>query len=253
MNEQRIYNYRPLFGHYFLELQKFFATFTVSGVDQNQNQIKPIVLMGSPQAAFRKINTPISNASGSNPSMINSSANLPTINFIAMDFRRNYSMENPYVRYRASNLYKDNFGREKINVGYSSQSWEITYQVSVWTDSYKQRDDIMSKIFVMFRTDLTLPYYPDPVNYPKMRNWMEFRMDDNFSDDTNVEDLQEKESRKIVRSTFTINSRAILPYDLETIPTVLRIEIENKILDTQGSKLIFSLQNIDGEEVIILS
>jgi hypothetical protein len=253
MNEQRIYNYRPLFGHYFLELQKFFALFTISGTDQNDNQIKPIVMMGTPQAAFRKINTPLSNISGTNPSIVNSSANLPAINFIAVDFRRVYAMENPYVRYSTSSLYTDNFGRERTNVGYSSQSWEITYQVSVWTDSYKQRDDIMSKIFTMFRQDLTLPYYPDPINDPKHILWMEFRMDESFSDDTNLEDLQEKESRKFTRSTFSINSRAILPYDLEMMSTILRIEIENELLFKQNKKITFSLENINGEEVIILS
>jgi hypothetical protein len=253
MNEQRIYNYRPLFGHYFLELQKFFALFTISGVDQNDNQIKPIVMMGSPQAAFRRINTPMSNASNTNPSLINSSANLPAINFIAVDFRRVYGMENPYVRYSSGVISKDIFGRERIEIGYSSQSWEIVYQVSVWTDSYKQRDDIMSKILTMFRHDLTLPYYPDPVNYPNIKLWMEFRMDESFSDDTNLEDLQEKESRKFIRSSFTLNSRAILPYDLEIMPTVLRIEIENELLFKQNKKITFSLEVINGEEVIILS
>lgn len=253
MNEQRVYNYRPLFGHYFLELQKFFALFTISGVDQNNNQIKPIVMMGTPQAAFRKINSSATNISGSNPSIINSSANLPAINFIAVDFRRVYAMENPYVRYSKSTLYSDNFGREKTNVGFSSQSWEIIYQVSVWTDSYKQRDDIMSKILTMFRHDLTLPYYPDPISNPKFVLWMEFRMDESFNDDTNLEDLQEKESRKFIRSSFSINSRAILPYDLEIMPTILRIEIENELLFKQNKKITFSLETINGEEVIILS
>jgi len=253
MNEQRIYNYRPLFGHYFLELQKFFALLTISGVDQNDNQIKPIVLMGTPQAAFRKINTSNSNVSGSNPSMINSSANLPALNFIAVDFRRNYGMENPYARMTQYTRQTDNFGRETVLETYSPQSWEITYQVSVWTDSYKQRDDIMSKILIMFRHDLTIPYYPDPINYPNNKLWMELRMDDSFSDDTNVEDLTDKESRKIIRSTFSVNARTILAYDSNFISTILRIQIENDILATQGKNLTFSLETIDGEEVIVLS
>lgn len=253
MNEQRIYNYRPLFGHYFLELQKFFALLTISGVDQNNNQIKPIVLMGTPQAAFRKINTPNTNISGSNPSMINSSANLPALNFIAVDFRRNYGMENPYARLIEHTPRVDNFGRETILETYSSQSWEITYQVSVWTDSYKQRDDIMSKILIMFRHDLTIPYFPDPVNYPHNKLWMELRMEESFNDDTNLEDLQEKESRKVIRTSFSINARTILPYDSNYVSTILRIQIENEILAKQGRYLTFSLETIDGEEVIILS
>lgn len=252
MNEQRVYNYRPLFGHYFLEIQKFFALFTVSGVDQNDNQIKPIVIMGTPQAAYRKINTPLSNISGTNPSSINSSANLPAINFIAMDFRRVYGMENPYVRVYSSDLKKDNFGRETGIISYSSQSWEISFQVSIWTDSYKQRDDIMSKILTMFRHDVTIPYFPDPVNNPKYHIWIELRMDENFNDETNLEDLQEKESRKFIRSGFTMIGKAILPYDIHMMPTILRIQIENEKLAKNG-KLTFSLDVVNGEEIIILS
>ena len=253
MNEQRIYNYRPLFGHYFLELQKFFALFTISGVDQNDNQIKPIVLMGTPQAAFRKINTPLTNISGTNSASINSSANLPAINFIAVDFRRVYGMENPYARITGTTRTKDYLGRERVLETYSPQSWEITYQVSIWTDSYKQRDDIMSKILIMFRHDLTIPYYPDPINDPRKVLWMELRMDESFNDDTNLEDLQEKESRKFIRTSFTVNSRAVLLYDSNFIPTILRIEIENELLAKQGKKITFSLETINGEEVVILS
>ena len=253
MNENRIYNYRPLFGHYFLEIQKFFALFAISGVDQNNNQIKPIVIMGTPQAAFRKINTPISNISGTNPASINSSANLPAINFIAMDFRRIYGMENPYARVYSGDLRKDNFGRETSTISYSSQSWEISFQVSIWTDSYKQRDDIMSKILTMFRHDVTIPYFPDPVQYPKYHLWIELRMDENFNDETNLEDLQEKESRKFIRSGFTMIARAILPYDIEMMPTILRIQIENENLAKSGKYLTFSLDVVNGEEIIILS
>jgi hypothetical protein len=253
MNENRIYNYRPLFGHYFLEIQKFFALFAISGVDQYNNQIKPIVIMGTPQAAFRKINTPISNISGTNPASINSSANLPAINFIAMDFRRNYSMENPYVHVNRGKAPNDYLGREKVLISYSPQSWEITFQVSIWTDSYKQRDDIISKILIMFRQDLTIPYYPDPVNYPNEKLWIEIRMDESFSDETNLEDLQEKESRKFVRTSFTMISRAILPYDMNYVSTILRIQIENEILAKQGKYLTFSLETVEGEEIVILS
>jgi hypothetical protein len=253
MNENRVFNYRPLFGHYFLEIQKFFALFAVSGIDQNGNQIKPIVIMGTPQAAFRKINTPISNISGTNPASINGSANLPAINFISMDFRRIYGMENPYVRLTGSVRTKDYLGRERVLETYSPQSWEITYQVSVWTDSYKQRDDIMSKILTMFRHDLTIPYYPDPVNSPNDKLWMEIRMDDNFSDETNLEDLQEKESRKFIRTSFTMISRAILPYDSNYVSTVLRIQIENEVLAKQGKYLTFSIEEVNGEEIIVLS
>ena len=162
-------------------------------------------------------------------------------------------MENPYARMTGSVRTSDYLGREKILETYSPQSWEITYQVSIWTDSYKQRDDIMSKILIMFRHDLTIPYYPDPVNDPNKVLWMELRMDESFNDDTNLEDLQEKESRKFIRTSFTVNSRAILLYDSNFVSTILRIEIENELLAKQGKKITFSLETVNGEEIVILS
>ena len=60
-------------------------------------------------------------------------------------------------------------------------------------------------------------------------------------------------SRGVIPGIFVVNSRAVLLYDSNFIPTILRIEIENELLAKQGKKITFSLENINGEEVVILS
>ena len=42
-------------------------------------------------------------------------------------------------------------------------------------------------------------------------------------------------------------------YDMEYTSTILRIQIENEILAKQGKYLTFSLETVDGEEIVILS
>lgn len=253
MNEQSVWTYRPLFGHYFLELQKFFASFSSSKVDQNGNQVKPIVIMGTPTATFRKITSPGTNISSTNPSSYNGMVNLPVINFTVSDFRRVFAQENPYVRYKINNYNTNNFGKKEVLIGYSPQTWDLTFQVSVWTDTLKERDDLMSKILTCFRPDINLKHYPDPIGYPNEVLWMNFKMDESFTDETNNEDLQEKETKKIIRSSFGLICSAILPYDSQYVPIIERIEILQKIESKDDRKYVWSIETIDDEEIIIFS
>ena len=61
MNKQNS-AFRPLFGHYFLELQRFLASLIGFKNNENGEPIRPVVLMGTPSAAFRNIITPQSNS-----------------------------------------------------------------------------------------------------------------------------------------------------------------------------------------------
>jgi hypothetical protein len=253
MNEQSVWTYRPLFGHYFLELQKFFASFNSSKVDQNGNQIKPIVIMGTPTATFRKITSPNTNISSTNPSSYNGVVNLPVINFIVSDFRRVFAQENPYARYSMPSYNTNNFGTKEVMVGYSPQTWDLTFQVSVWTDTLKERDDLMSKIMTSFRPDLNLKHYPDPIGYPKQVLWMTFKIDESFTDETNNDDLQEKETKKLIRSSFGLICSAILPYDSEYIPLIEQIEILQKVQHNNDRRYVWNVENVDDEEIIIFS
>jgi hypothetical protein len=245
-------SYSPLFGHYFLTLQKFLASIKTTKRNENGEFIEmtPTVIMGSPQAAYRRIFSIDSGVSESNPRSINKQPNLPTINFIAMDFRRIFSQENPYARvsYGLTLDKKANF------IDTALQTWEISYQVSVWTESYRSRDDLISRIFTSFRGgEIGLKYYPNLLEDPNNFFWFTYRIDEMFQDETQMEELPEKDSRKLIKTTFIIKGESHLSYETSVVPTILDIEILNKEMEVLNKVERYSLEEIGGEEVVVLN
>lgn len=244
-------SYSPLFGHYFLTLQRFLAS--IKTAKRNEagefEMTTPIVIMGSPQAAYRRIYSLDSGISADTPKSINKQPNLPTINFIAMDFRRIFGQENPYVRIN-SRYDSEN----KINeINQALQTWEISYQVSVWTESFRSRDDLLSRIFTSFKGgEIGLRYYPNLIDDPQNFYWFTYRVDEMFQDETSVEELPDKDSRKIIKSSFIIKGDAHLSYETSYTPAILDIEILNKEMETRGEVTRYANETIDGEEVIVL-
>lgn len=248
--------FSPMFGNYFLELQKFLASFRTFKKDSstgNYNEISPVVIMGTPTAAYRAIFPAQSNVDENNPKQKNGQVNLPVINFIAQDFRRIFAQENPYAR--ATNGRRSSATAiETVEVFRAPQQWEITYQVSIWTEGYKQRDDLLSRIFTTFRGgDVGLIFYPDKSAYPDLFIPFEYRIDEQVNDETNLEELQEKEGRKFVRTSFVIRGKSQLHYDTLDVPLIKSIEVANEEWRSRGEVLRFDISVVDGEEVIILN
>jgi hypothetical protein len=211
----------------------------------------PVVIMGSPQAAFRKIYPPQSNTTVEE-AVVNGQPNLPLINFIAIDFRRVYSQENPYARMNSRAITQNVWSQDRTVVWYSPQTWTINFQVSVWTDTYKQRDDLMSKILTSFRHELCLKAFPDPDKLDDFY-WIELRMDDTFTDDTNLEDLGEKDSRKLIRTSFTMACTTALPYDATEFSLIKSIEVWNAHWKEHGETFRLDMQIIGNETVVVLN
>lgn len=242
MNEYNNYSYRPLFGHAFLTIQRFFTTFRGAKKNINDEDSSIICLMGTPQAAFRVISSADQNITSKNPGSFNGQANLPLINFVALDFRRVFGMENPYARitnHRTRSVSSID-GRERIETYPSPQTWVINFQCSLWTNGYKERDDLMSKILTTFRHEVGLKWYHDPVDDPGSWTWIILRMDESFTDDTNIEELSEKDSRKLVRTSWTMNCQLSLPYDIDSYTTIKSIQISE--LNAEENKLNSNLR-----------
>jgi hypothetical protein len=252
MNKQNS-AFRPLFGHYFLELQRFLASLIGFKNNENGEPIRPVVLMGTPSAAFRNIITPQSNSNYVSERSFAGITNLPLINFIATDYRRQYAQENPYAR-----LYTRNIDSKKTALAtYSPQSWDISIQISIWTDTFKERDDMMSKLVTSFRHELNLPFYPDPINFPNDTLWMTFRMDESFIDETIQDDLQEKESRRFIKSSFNVICNTILPYDSNYVPLLEWIQLISAAKIPAYAKNLqrftWRVKEVEGEEIVIFS
>lgn len=216
-------NFNFLFGDYFIELSRFFANFHTTVISfEGKNEYKPItypmiVMLGSPTAAFRRLENISNNTQdGKNT---NKMQKFPLLNFIPTSFDRVVGMEVPYARRftRISNDY--------TRVDFDIQRWNVTYQTSLWTSSYRMRDDILSKIFRSFPAgEMALQHFPDPNNQKYFLN-MEFKLEGSFSDTTDLETLDAKEARDIVRTDFTITGPAVLPYENHNINNVKYIDL----------------------------
>lgn len=216
-------NFNFLFGDYFIELSRFFANFSTTVVSfEGKNEYKTvnypmIVMLGSPTAAFRRLDSISNNTQdGKNT---NKMQKFPLLNFIPTSFDRVVGMEVPYAR-RLTRVSND-FTR----VDYDIQRWNITYQTSLWTSSYRMRDDILSKIFRSFPAgEMALRHFPDPNNQKYFLN-MEFKLEGSFSDTTDLETLDPKETRDIVRTDFTITGPAVLPYENHNVNNLKYIDL----------------------------
>lgn len=261
-----------LFSQYFLEIQKFFSkieAFTerpLNTINQNTNPnpitsnppriVRSIPGASKPSMPGASTNTPImipdklkvfygvpSAAYKRIMTMINGVPDLPIMNFWCADSRQ-YIGNNPFARtYNKKDI--DTSGPTwTIEKHWAPQHWELTYQCSLWTSSYAQRDDLIMKILLLFQgKETAIRYYDDP-NDPKRFLWMPLRIEDTFQDETELEGQQEKETRDVIRTSFTLIGKAILPYASEKVPVIKKIQADLNIENDTLYDPSFFIHNI---------
>lgn len=224
-----------LFGSYLINISEFFKTFSsfkVQDINEKGNiSYEPLrVIYGTPTAAFRKIQL----------KQENKVSDLPIFNFWCADFERLVSRENPFCRANLKGKFikegKSPYNQNTTYVGVTNdpQSWDLSLQCSLWTSTYKTRDDFMAKILMSFKGGtLYLPWLPDPLDTDDVY-WQEVRMDMNFSDETEVEGLDEKDPRAIIRTTFNLKTTVTLPYFIFWIPAIKSIQINDETFVTNS-------------------
>ena len=216
--------YQFLFADYILALSKWFSSFRTfkqiyDPKTGEYNDEIPVVIYGQPSAAYRTLTKDLNT--------INGKPRLPVISFFALNFTRVKERQNPYARY-TSNWMKN----ELLEEGdYASQSrapqvWKITYNVSIWTNNNKSRDDLISKIVRRFNTSLTLSYFPDPVTYPHHYIWMPFSMEEDITDSTEFEQLDETDTRDLIRTDFILTGESVLPLETKFYKAIKSVGIE---------------------------
>jgi hypothetical protein len=111
----------------------------------------------------------------------------------------------------------------------------------------------MSKILTTFRHEVGLKWYYNELINPNDFIWVVLRMEENFTDDTNIEDLPEKDSRKLIRTSFTFSCQTALPYDSNDRTTIKTIQVNdlNEIESRLNSPLRWDVLSDAGEELII--
>lgn len=217
-----------LFGSYLLNIADFFKrfkSFKIQEYDEHNNPVyEPLrVLYGTPAAAYRNINFKYTNKT----------SDLPVLNFWCADYERLVSRENPFCRVALRGKWKKEgknpYNGNTVYVGVTNdpQSWDLTFQCSLWTSSLKTRDDLVSKIWMCFKGGtMYIPWNPDPLDADEVF-WQECRMDISFSDETEVESLDEKDPRNLIRTSFTFKSTVTLPYFIFWIPAIKSIQIND--------------------------
>lgn len=64
--------------------------------------------------------------------------------------------------------------------------------------------------------------------------WQEVRIDMNFTDETEVEGLDEKDPRAIIRTSFNLKTTVQLPYFIFWIPAIKSIQVNDETFITNN-------------------
>lgn len=231
-----------LFGLYVVEIAKYFNTFRSFNIDDlkglpnpnakpgenpvtpNPNYGQPLplnVVYGSPRASMRKY-----------LARNNGMMRTPVMNFYGVDWVRRVEKEPVGVR-----LFNKKQAREtgKIEVFRPPMQFDVNYSFSLFTSSQQERDHILYQIYTSFpRNELSL-IYQDPTNPdPDDFIFIPLKIDLNAQDESELEGMSEKETRDIIRTSFTLTGSHVVPYPSVEYPAIKSIIFVDKMLDTNG-------------------
>jgi len=216
-----------LFGIYIIELGRFFkgifSNFKIQSTAEAQNAQ---VFFGAPRAAFRYY-----------MEEFNGVIKLPMINYNISNAERKPEFEKIVYMSAQSNNLNDPTAQGSI-MRYPS-IYEITYQVDMWTNNLRERDFMMHKIInkMPMGGNAWLMHYPDKENYPEVCLPMAHRLDMNWKDETELDNLDIKETRDRIRTSFSVTcTRAFVPYEIYEVPMVAWVGFESYVNEQNGNK-----------------
>lgn len=193
-----------LFGEYFATIKKYFERIK-SYRTENNVQVPLSVRYGTPAAAYRdEIQTVAKLIEDSKlDATFNGKIRLPMLNFFAQTWKRKLGREpihNPYlIRYE-----KDKEKYLKTQVPFI---FDVTINCSIWSASYRERDDLLFKLYSMFpRNEISLPHIPDKNDPYSSGTLINIIFNEDMTDATEIEGLDERETRDVIRTDFTMQT-----------------------------------------------
>ena len=210
-----------LFREYFVQIAKYFKQIKSYRIDdiktevsddgktinnENYNQLRKLqVIYGTPRAAFRSF-----------LKRHNGMMKLPVLNFVAIDLERRTDKEPTGAR----TFYVD---KEKAvaHVQRPPMQFDLTYQFYLYTEGVKEREHVLYQIYTLFpRGEISL-IYKDPTN-PDNEDYifMPLKLESNMADESELEGLDEKETRDVMRTQFTVHGQSIVPYPTREYPAI---------------------------------
>jgi len=224
-----------LFGNYVVEIAKLFKfQFREFQLTPQSEKLELQVYYGTPRAAFRYWYK-----------RFNGQLILPLLNFYGADFRRRYDKEHPDVFRNFSIKSSMDHNDGTVSVTKAPMHFDVTYQFSIYNNSARERDKLLHKIMQLFpRGQRSIRWYVDPDGHPEIFLFMPLSVDESFADETEIEGLDQTETRNIVKTNFTIVSSAVVPYDIYRVPAVTRVLVDNIIHEDEGRYTSLSVSNI---------
>lgn len=193
-----------LFGEYFATIKKYFQQIK-SYREENGGQIPMLVYYGTPSAAYRQEVKAVDElvAAGRLDKTFNGKARLPLLNFFGQTWKRKLGREpisRPYViRYEAD--------KEKYLKTMPPFVFDVTINCSIWAASYRERDDLLFKLYSMFpRNEISLPHIPDKNDPYHSGTLINIIFNEDMTDSTEIEGLDERETRDVIRTDFTMQT-----------------------------------------------
>lgn len=214
-----------LFGIYVVELGKFLRDKFKNFAVVHDGQSQPIattaqVYFGTPRAAFRYYYE-----------RFNGMIKLPMINYHLSTIERLPHFEPTYV------VFHNKDTLDRINGQIQSMRapgvFKLTYSVNIFNNSYRERDYMLHALFTAFpKGQVHLIYFPDATNHKDVFLQMPHEIDLNIADETEIEGLDEKETRDIIKTSIAITcSRAFVPYDVTMTPAISYISFTSTMND----------------------
>lgn len=231
-----------LFGIYVIEIAKYFNTFRSFNKDDvkdlpnpnakpgekptipnpNYGQTIPLnVVYGSPKPSMRKY-----------LSRYNGMMRTPVLNFWGVDWIRRVEKEPVGVRlFSKKQAQRDG----KADVFRPPMQFDVNYSFTLFTSSIQERDHILYQIYMGFpRNEISL-IYQDPTNPdPDDFIFIPLKIDYNNQDESELEGISEKETRDIIRTSFSLTGSHVVPYPTREYPVIKSIHFVDKMRDPAG-------------------
>lgn len=185
----------------------------------------PNTLAGNPQALPKPVKAQVVFATPRsafiNSTKTNGITNLPMINYHMMNADRDSSLAyEPINSYMVDKSSYDPTDGTRIVMPYPSR-YSLNYNISIWANSYRELESMIHALIQSFtRGETHLRWYPNKTTNPDDFLLMRLTWDGMWSDDTDIESLEPKDTRKFVKATMTMIMTALIPKGLYKIGVV---------------------------------
>jgi len=193
-----------LFGEHLATIRKYFQILK-SYRSENGQQLQLTVYYGTPSTAYRQELQTVGKliSEGKLDQNFNGKTRLPFMNFFASSWKRKLSKE-PITRPHILRYESD---KEKFLKTQVPFIFEVVINCSIWSANYRERDDLIFKLYNLFpRNEISLPHLPDKNDQYKSGSLINIVLNEDMTDATEIEGLDERETRDVIRTDFTMQA-----------------------------------------------